>query len=422
MTAAAGRVSGTDGGPAIRQLGLVAAVQVLAMATWFAASAAAPALRDEWHLSTVQATLLTTAVQLGFVVGALASAATNLPDVVSPPRLLAVGALAAAASTAALALVADGIVTAVPLRFVTGMALALVYPVGMKIAISWFDDRRGLAVGVLVGALTIGSTLPQLIGGSLGSAWRPALLVSSILAAAAAVLQRWIVVGPLVTRSEGLHPRVLLTLLRDRAPRLANLGYLGHMWELYALWVWLPTFLVAGFRERGVDPSRSVVGVLAFVALGVCGALGCLAGGWLGDRVGRSRAAAAAMAVSGVCCLLAALTFGGSPWLVVPLVMVWGAAVIADSAMFSACLGTVVPRRFVGTALTLQTAMGFSLTVVTIQLLPVVAHHAGWPIAVALLSVGPLLGAVAMTRLTPLLGHLSASGGPTPAPSLEGPR
>jgi MFS family permease len=392
-----------DGRVAVRQLALVSVVQVLAVSTWFAASAAAPALRAEWEIGRVGEALLTVGVQLGFVVGALASAATNLPDRVHPPRLMGIGAGLAAVATLLTALVADGPALAVVLRVVTGVALALVYPVGMKIVVSWFADRRGLAVSVMVGSLTLGSIFPQLVAGSLGPAWRTALVVTAVLAGLAAVLQRWIVVGPLVTRSNGFHPGVVLDVWRSRAPRLANLGYLGHMWELYAVWAWAPAYLTASLLARDEPAPRATVGLLVFVAFGVGGLGGCLLAGLVGDRWGRARAAAGAMVVSGSCCLLAAVLFGAPLWLLVPLLVVWGASVIADSAMFSACLGTVVDPRYVGTALTLQTALGFLLTVVTIQGVPVVAGALGWPVAVALLSVGPLLGSLAMLRLTPLL-------------------
>lgn len=392
-----------DGVVARRQLLLLGGVQILAMATWFAASAVAPALRDEWALSTVQATLLTSAVQVGFVIGALASALATLADLAHPPTLVAVGSLVAAGSTASVALFADGFTLALCLRLLSGMALALVYPVGMMLAVSWFSDRRGLAVGVLVGALTLGSTLPHLVSGLLGAAWRPVLLTAAAMAVLAAGLLRWVRVGPLVTRATAFDPGAVVAIARERASRLAILGYLGHMWELYAVWAWLPAFLAAGFAARGLGATPATVGIVSFGALGVCGALGCVVSGWLGDRLGRAGAALVAMVTSGVCCLVAAATFGASPWIVIPLVMVWGAAVIADSAMFSACLGSVVAPARTGTALTVQTALGFMVTVVTIQLVPVVVDWQGWPVAVALLGIGPLLGAFAMFRLSPLL-------------------
>jgi MFS family permease len=172
------------------------------------------------------------------------------------------------------------------------------------------------------------------------------------------------------------------------------------MWELYAVWTWLPAYLAAGAARRGTPLP---VGVTAFLAIGVAGVAGCLLGGWLGDRVGRARLAAMAMVVSGPCCIAAAFAFGGPPLLVLPLVLVWGAAVIADSGLFSACTSQVVDPRYTGTALTTQTAIGFLLTIVTIQATPLIAEHAGWPVAVGLLALGPAAGAVAMLRLDRLM-------------------
>jgi MFS family permease len=192
----------------------------------------------------------------------------------------------------------------------------------------------------------------------------------------------------------------VLALFRERGPRLANLGYFGHMWELYAVWTWLPAYLAASTAGTG---SPLPVGVAAFAAIGVAGAVGCLLGGWLGDRVGRARLAALAMLTSGTCCVAAAFAFEGPPLVVLALALVWGAAVIADSGLFSACTSQVVDPRYTGTALTTQTAVGFLLTVVTIQATPLVAERAGWPVAVALLGLGPAAGAVAMLRLARLM-------------------
>jgi MFS family permease len=402
-----------------RQLGLIAAVQVLVLACWFAASAVAPALREQWDTTALGAALLTVAVQLGFVTGAVTSAALNLADRLPPHRLVAASALIAAASTAAIAAVVDALAPAVALRFVTGVALAGVYPVGMKLLTSWFDRGRGFALGVLVGALTLGSAMPQLVSSVATLPWRGVLAVSAVSAAVGAVVAGLLVrSGPLARPAPPLEPRFVITLWRQPGPRLANLGYFGHMWELYAMWTWVPAYVAASItRSEGDAPGRTTVGLVAFTVIGVAGAFGCLAAGRLGDRLGRARVAGWAMRGSAASCLLAALVFGTPLWLVLPVLLVWGVTVIADSGLFSSCVADVVDPRYVGTALTFQTAVGFLLTVLTINLVPVVVDVAGWRVAVALLAVGPLAGAVAMARLDRLLrpdGSAMPSGAGSP--------
>jgi len=387
---------------------------VLTMGTWFAASAVAPALRQEWVLSDVQAALLTTSVQLGFVAGALGSALLNLPDVLDAARLAAASAVLAAAATAALTLIA-GAAWAIGLRFVTGVALAGVYPVGMKLANSWYGSRRGFALGILVAALTLGSAMPQLVGGALAARWRAGLAVAAAMSLAGAVLAVTLIrVGPCTSRAVRFEPSYVVTLVRRREARLASLGYLGHMWELYATWTWLPAILAAALARYGSHWPRTSISVVSFAVIGVCGAAGCLVAGRAGERVGQARVAAVAMTVSGTCCLAVAVLFGAAPPLLVAVMAVWGAAVIADSAMFSACLARVVDPRFVGTALTMQTAAGFLLTTLTVQGLPLLAAAAGWRVAVAALGIGPLLGAGAMRRLSVPRRALSHRSPPRP--------
>jgi MFS family permease len=406
-------VTGGRATTARRQLLLIAVVQVLAMSTWFSASAVVPALRAEWGIDSREAVWLTAAVQLGFVVGAVSSAVLNLPDRVPAHRLVGVCALAAAGTTALIATLVDSPAAAVPLRFLTGVALAGVYPPGLKLMASWFRRGRGMALGVLVGALTLGSAVPQLVTSFAALPWRGALLVAAGLAAAGGALALAAVrPGPLTAAAPPLQPRYVLTLFRSRPSRLANLGYFGHMWELYAVWTWIPAYLAASFAAHGQwSDDRAAVGLSVFLAFGVAGVLGCVLGGVVGDRTGRARTAAWAMWTSSTCCVLAALVFGLSPWLVLPVIVVWGASVIADSGLFSTCLSDLVDRRYVGTALTTQTAIGFLLTVVSIHAVPVLVDVGGWRLAVVVLGVGPALGAVAMRRL-----H-AATAPPAPAPT-----
>lgn len=383
------------------QLGLIALVQVLALAVWFSASAVLPQLRAAWDVGTVGSVLLTVAVQLGFVLGAVGSAMLGLADRYAPQRVLAAGAAVAAAATALTAAVVDGAGVGIALRLVTGAGLALVYPVGLKLMASWFGAHgRGFALGALVGALTLGSLLPHLFTGIFGQNWRAAMTAgaaSSLLAATLAVIL--LRPGPYLTVGARPQAAQTLTAFRVVRPRLVNLSYLGHMWELYAVWAWSASWLVASRAVYDPGVTAGALAVLVLVAFGVLGAVGCLVAGWAGDRVGRAPVARVAVATSGLCCLLTPWAYSWPTWALAVFCGVWGATVIADSAMFSTLLSEVSDQRWVGTALTVQTACGFALTTVTISALPFVADLVGWRWTMLVLVPGPLLAVLTLTRL-----------------------
>ena len=377
---------------------LVAAGQFFGLTLWFSATAAAPALAREFAITGAGVAWLTMAVQAGFVAGTLLSALFNLPDVLNARRLFAAGCLAGAVANAAITLAGTPALI-IALRFATGVALACVYPPGLKIAAGWFVDRRGTALGIVVGALTVGSAFPHLLAWATeGVSWRTLMVCSSLLATVgAAIVAVSVKDGPYVSASAPFDPQAVSIVLRNREVRLATLGYLGHMWELYAMWTWIPAFAAASILASGGKPGRQG-SLIAFVTI-ASGAVGCVLAGVGADAVGKARVAGGAMIVSGTCAILAGLTFGGPFALLLALAVVWGFSVVADSAQFSALVAQFSPRTHVGTALTLQTCAGFLLTMISMRLLPAVAGAAGWKWAFLLLVPGPFLGALAMRRL-----------------------
>jgi MFS family permease len=391
MTAERLRVAGRD-----RALWLLAAAMLLGMSAWFSASAVIPQLREEWALSPTAGAWLTIAVQLGFVTGALVSASLNLADVFPAQRVFAVSALAAAAANLGMATV-DGVATGIPLRFATGFFLAGVYPPGMKVLSTWYrSEERGRALGILTGALALGTALPHLINGFGGLPWPGVVAATSGLTLLGGGLALVVTDGPYPFPAARFDPRQAGRVFRNRGVRLASLGYFGHMWELFAMWAWFVVFATESLEKASTDPGLAPIITFAVVGSGF---LGCYLGGVLGDRWGRSRTTALAMAVSGTCSLTMGLLFGGSPWLLLAVGVVWGISVVADSAQFSTVVTEVADQAYVGTALTLQFAVGFTLTVVTIWLLPLVREASGWWPAFAMLAAGPALGIAAMLRL-----------------------
>ena len=398
--------------PAWRQLTLLSLAELFALSLWFSASAVLPALTREWGLGGGGAAGLTIAVQAGFIAGTLASALFNLPDVFSARRVLFVGIVLGAAANGALALWASSLGPGLALRFATGVCLAGAYPPAMKIMATWFREGRGLAIGILVGALTVGSAIPHLIPGLTELPWRGTLLTASALALiGAAIVQLFVVEGPHSFPAARFDARMAVAIFGERGPRLACFGYLGHMWELYAMWAWIAAFLAASLEARGGGRYAGLnASGAAFVVIAL-GALGCWAGGVVSDRWGRTTLTMIAMALSGGCALLIGFTFGGPPWLTLLVAIGWGVTIIADSAQFSTAITELSAPAYVGTALTTQTCAGFALTMLSIWLIPPLVARVGWRWAFAALAIGPALGIVAMGRLRALPEASRLAGG-----------
>jgi MFS family permease len=380
-------------------LGLLAAGEFLGMTLWFSATAVTPALVAQFHLSDGQAAWLTMAVQGGFVVGTLVSALLNLADLLHARRLFAIGCVLGAIATAAITR-AQGPTEAILLRVATGAALAAVYPTGLKIASGWFRDRRGTGLAVLVAALTVGQAFPHLLAALTGpGSWRSQMLVTATLAMAGGMLVLTFVrEGPFDVPAGPFDPRAAARVYTDPRTRYAVFGYLGHQWELYAMWTWIGAFASASLASRGQTDVARAASVAAFIGVGA-GAVGCLAAGLAADRIGKARVAGIALRVSGACAALATLVYGSHPALLYLFVAVWGTAVVADSAQFSALVADNSRPEYVGTSLTVETCSGYLLTMLTIRVIPSLAAVVGWRWAFLALVPGPVFGAWAMRRL-----------------------
>lgn len=384
-----------------KSIALLVLCEVLTLALWFSASATIPDLKREFAISDVQASLFSSMVSVGFVCGTLTSAVLGLADRLEPHRFFMAAAIIGALSNLMILFSEPSEPYVLVFRFLTGAIMAGVYPVGMKMAASWAHKDMGLLVGTLVGALTLGSAMPHFFNALGGLDWRITIAAASGSAFLGAILINFVKTGPNLGKSPKFHPRFILDAWRDKALRFANFGYFGHMWELYAKWAWIGVFLLASFEAYGLESANSFASGATFLIVG-SGAFGCLAGGWLADRIGRTYLTMGAMLISGTCALVVGKFFGGNPYLLMIICVIWGITIVADSAQFSSCIMELCDRDHIGTMVTIQTCLGFLLTLSTIHLVPFWVAEMTWQWAFAPLAIGPFFGVWAMGRLRSL--------------------
>lgn len=397
-----------------RALILVSAATFFSLSVWFSTNAVSGALEVEKSIDESSMALLTIAVQLGFVFGTLVIAFTNLSDLVNARTLFAVSAILAAA-TNLLVIPLESTAMLIAARFATGAFLGGVYPPAMKVISGWYTTGRGFALGTMVGALTIGSGSPHLLRSVFTENWQAVIIGSSVLAVSGGFILKFLVTdGPYDVRGAKFNPRYLLNALTERGPRLALTGYLGHQWELYAMWAWIGSFLVYVVGERPlIGDGLELASALTFLVFAFGAAASVYAGVW-SEKIGRTAVASIAMIISGgVASFIGFLAPDSTVAIVfiVVLVMIWGAAVVADSAQFSTAMTELSDPAYRGTMLTFQTGIGFALTTVTIWLLPIIRDSSGWGWAFAMLAIGPAIGTLAMLRLRSLPEAAMLAGG-----------
>ena len=380
-------------------IGLLAAATTMALSTWFSATAVMPRLAVEFAVPENWAGFASSMVSFGFVAGTLAIALLGVADRFDPRRLFMTSCCLAAAANLAMLAVPPHSAGFLVLRFLVGMATAGIYPVAMKMAAAWAQKDRGTLIGLLTGAVTLGSAMPHLLGAAAALDWRVAVMASSAMAAVAGGAVLFVQLGPGHRLASQFKARYVLRAWHYKPLRLANFGYFGHMWELYAMWSWLGVFLSASFAENPGGPAVAVLAMATTFAAIAAGAFGCWMGGVVADKVGRTAFTCMAMGVSGSCAICIGFLFGATPWLICLLALVWGASVIADSGQFSASVTELSDPDLVGTMLTVQTSIGFLITVITIHLTPLVADAVGWRYGFAYLALGPAIGIAVMLRL-----------------------
>ena len=382
---------------------------VLSLTTWYSPTAIVPELTLLMSLSLSQAAWFTNGVQAGFVFGALSLSLLSLLDIYKSSAIMAISACIAGIANAILILEL-GIALSLFSRFLTGVALAGIYPTVIKFIATWFKKGRGFAMGIMLSSLTLGSALPHLVRAiGVQFDWKLVIFMSSLACFTAAGLFAFVLQdGPHKFSKTKADLNQLGRIIKDRSLMLVNIGYFGHMWELYAMWGWFFVYAIAA-KSTGLGLENAALLTFSVIA---AGAPGCVLGGWLADRIGCCYSTACLMFISGTCALTIGLCFNGPSWLFITIALIWGLTAVADSAQFSAAVTELSDKSMVGSALALQMGVGFAITIFVIWLLPVVAEHQGsWRWSFLILVPGPFLGALSMLLLrSEARSHLLADG------------
>ena len=373
--------------------------ELFALSLWYSASVIAPELIEIWNLSSNSEAWLSASVPIGFVIGALFSSYFGVPDRFNPRKVFAISAFIGAILNALLILV-DYAFFGILLRILTGITLAGVYPIAVKILSQWFPQKRGFAIGILIAALTLGSSLPHFVVMFFSSLnWKLVIICTSVLALLSAIIVTYILEdAPIISEKSPFSLKLIKKVVTNKPVMLANYGYFGHMWELYAMWTWLPAFLTASFSAYSPEFPHWFIALSSFISIGIAGGIGCVVGGLISDKIGRANLTIISMFISAICSILIGFTFGQFIWITLIICIIWGMSVISDSAQFSAAVSEIAEVEYVGTALTFQMCIGFLITIFSINLIPIIQRIVGWEWVFTILAIGPILGIVFMVK------------------------
>ncbi|MCL1703474.1 MFS transporter [Lysinibacillus sp. Bpr_S20] len=367
--------------------------ELCALSLWFSASVIAPELIEIWNISPNSEAWLSASIPIGFVIGSLFSSYFGVADRFNPRKVFAISVFLGALLNGLLIFVHYAFL-GILLRVLTGITLAGVYPIAVKILSQWFPKKRGFAIGILIAALTIGSSLPHFVIMFFSSLnWKVVIISTSVLALLSAIMVTSILEdAPIEANKSPFSLKLIKKVVMNKPVMLANYGYFGHMWELYAMWTWLPAFLTASFLAYSPDTPHWFIALSSFISIGIAGGIGCVIGGLISDKIGRANLTIISMVISAICSIAIGFTFGQYIWLTLIISMVWGMSVISDSAQFSAAVSEIAEVDYVGTALTFQMCIGFLFTIFSINLVPVIQRIVGWEWVFTLLAIGPILG------------------------------
>ncbi|MDG5787178.1 MFS transporter [Evansella sp. AB-P1] len=378
----------------------ISIAQLFALSLWFSATVIVPELKHVWSLNNNTEAWVTATIPIGFVIGAFVSSYLGIADRYNTRNIFAASAFLGAIFNLMLIFVGSAYL-GIFLRILTGLTLAGVYPTAVKLLSQWFPKNRGLAIGILIAALTLGSSLPHFILVFFTDVnWKFVIIISSVLAFLSAAVMKWFVEDPPMKSDKTPFSFLLLRkVIRNKKVMLANYGYFGHMWELYAMWTWLPVFFYGSFTSYSTEISPWFIPLASFISIGIAGGIGCVIGGYIADKIGRSRLTIISMFMSACCAILIGFTYSHAIWITLLVAIIWGIFVISDSAQFSAAVSEFADIEYLGTALTFQMCVGFMITIISINIIPLLESVIGWQLVFSILSIGPILGIISMMKL-----------------------